>query len=761
MNAPSRTIILIWLLVSGFGWGPAVQSESVESPAVREPVTVPGRAGGEQDLPIEVDADRLEYDWATRVLEAIGDVVVRQGVDTLYADYVRIDLETQDALVQGNIRFERVSGLWQGESLRYNFATQTGDIGPFVVHNEPYFVSAREARQVSTNRVEMRGVRLTTCAPEERQEFAIRARSASLTDGSIVRARHVVPRLYGVPLFYVPYMKRDLESRSNITIIPGYSSRHGAYLLTGYNYYPIDQVRATTQLDYRERRGWAAGQRFRWRFPEYRAFGRFQAYYASDDRPLVSSRQRPFREGLVDRERYWFGLSHVQGVGDRNLLISEVNYLSDPFVLEDFFDSAFRRQVQPENRISFSRRSDNYTAGILLNMRLNDFYNNVNRMPELSLDINRRELGQSGFFYDSDNRAAYLERVFPRGSASESYSAIRLDSSHTVLYPMRHFGFLSVIPRVGYRATGYSALPELALRTNLVTTVDADGESQITEESELVIRDGSADLRHLFEVGLETSFKSFRVWNQRPNYLGHGLRHIAEPYSGYTWIPKPNLRPDDLYQFDAVDQLDRRHDVLIGMRNKLQTRRGGRVRVGDTEQETDQPARRRPTRVHDFIDLNTFTFYRIEPRADERDFDHFYLDTRIRLTDWMQIDVNGAYDWYAHETERLNTQLRLLARDRSSISVEHRYQRDRRETIQAGINLFPTGKWAYQAYWRYDIDAGDLEEQTYLVQRRLDCTRFGIGVRGRQDREGDTEWRVWAQVSLLAFPETELRLGGR
>lgn len=79
---------------------------------------------------------------------------------------------------------------------------------------------------------------------------------------------------------------------------------------------------------------------------------------------------------------------------------------------------------------------------------------------------------------------------------------------------------------------------------------------------------------------------------------------------------------------------------------------------------------------------------------------------------------------------------------------------------QADVVLFPRGTWSYQAYWRFDLEESELEEQRYLVQRRFDCTVLGVGVRGRLADGDETEWRVWAHVALLALPRLELRLGG-
>lgn len=753
-------------------------------PAEAEPGTED--AEGQADGRLEFEADRLEYDANRQLMVGIGNVRVRQGPDMLTADYAEVHSESQDALARGNVVFEGRGRTWRGDQLTYNFRTREGDFGDFLLFSDPYYVRANESRQTAAEVIELQRPSLTTCGEDDRREFVMRARSATITDQSVLRARHMVVYLYGVPLFYTPYFRKNFDADGQLEIVPGYSSRMGAYVLTTYHRSLTPHIRSSTQLDYRSKRGVGVGQRFEWREEERGLRGRVHGYYINDDMPIRSTRQQAIREGLVDEDRYWLGLRHQQRLGDRNFFNAELNYVSDPFILEDFFDREFRRRVQPENRLTLTHRQSAFTAALQLNMRLNDFYGNVNRLPEASLDVNRVEIGTSGLFYESAHRASYLERVFPEQDESrEDYDAVRVDTDHTILYPMRHFGFLSVTPSLGYRGTWYSVTPDPVTIIDLVPLRDEAGELireegdedeedappvQFEEVERTEIRDGDSELRHVITLGLETSFKAFKVLTEQPNYLGQGLRHVAEPYARYTYVPEPNILPGELYQFDSVDRIGERHDIRLGIRNKLQTRRqGGRIRdpAFDDEEEhrllngNDEPlVRTQPrTRIHDFIDIETYTIYRLDPAPEQNDFDDFFFDARLSLTDWMRIDFDGAYDWYENEVRVLNTRWRFFAADRSRLGIEYRYTRDRRQTVQADIDLFPRGRWSYTAMWRYDIEDGELEEQTYLIQRRFDCTRFGVGVRGRLADDDETEWRVWAQISLLAFPDQELRLG--
>ena len=51
---------------------------------------------------------------------------------------------------------------------------------------------------------------------------------------------------------------------------------------------------------------------------------------------------------------------------------------------------------------------------------------------------------------------ARLRRNFAKGSLFPNYEVTRVDTFHQFLYPQTYFGWLSFIPRIGFRGTYYS-----------------------------------------------------------------------------------------------------------------------------------------------------------------------------------------------------------------------------------------------------------------------------------------------------------------
>ncbi|TAN36338.1 MAG: LPS-assembly protein LptD [Verrucomicrobia bacterium] len=699
---------------------------------------------------IEVNADQLEYLQEQQVIVGRGHVVITRGRERLTADFVKAHTDTQVAEARGNVTLDREGGVWRGEKLIYNFKTHQGDFGAFVAYTDPFFIRADASQRVTTNEFVLHNATFTTCDGDDPQ-FFMRSSEAHILNGATLEAYGVVPYLYGVPIFWLPYWQRSLDPEVvTFYLVPGYSSHMGAFALTGYGYRLADNLRSVTHVDVRSMRGVGVGEDILWKdpAPAKKYEGALRGYYANDPNPFLHADED--RTEMVKNQRYRLKLQDSRTLSERDAMLVEANYLSDPYVLEDFFDEEFRAGVQPENRFSLMHRGDIYSAGLLANTRLNNFFENIDRLPEADLDIYQTKLGDTPFYYESQNSAAFLRHVYPNSSNTNAptypadYDAFRVDSAHTLYYPMRHFDFLSVIPRVGYRGTFYSktyttsSITNISVLTNaVVTPTGTNYVLSTTNQLAQLLTEQGAGLRNLPQLGVETSFKAFKVLYDGPTGIGRdvGLRHVAEPYANYTYQPEPNLRPTDLPQFDAVDQLDLEHDVQLGLRNKLQTKRRGYV--------------------HNLVDADVYTYYRLEKTpTGTNDFSDIYTLTRLRPVDWFMVDFDAAFNPYNTEFDYFNTQIAFLTDDESRLSFEHRYTKDANNLISGELLLFPHDRWSFRTYARYDIENSQLQEHSYLLQHKNDCLGIGVGVRRL---ENDTMF--WVQLWLSAFPQMMADLG--
>lgn len=706
--------------------------------------TATNTAAGTESLPVDIEADSLEYLTDNKTIAGTGNVQIREGADLLKADYVTVQTETRDVYARGNVVFRRSGNVWQGQELRYNLKTKEGDFGEFQAFVNPFYIRAEDSKRISDQHYELKGLVLTTC-DNDPPDFSIRAREASLTDGTKISARGVLIYLGSVPVFWLPRLDRNLAgNRSYWQFEPGYSSRKGFYMLTGYGFRWTKNFKTVTHVDAYSEKGVGLGQDFVWQGRETNrpVSGALQTYYIDDQKPFRSDAEREREQDLVSNERYRVKLTHNQVLSDRDYTLAEANYVSDPDMLKDFFTEDYRLSSQPENRATVTHRGDHYTAGMLVNGRLNDFYENVNRLPEFFLDASRQQVGESGFYYESQNRLSWLEHVFPAGDDNTDYDALRADSLHMLYYPTRHFGFLNLMPRAGYRGTFYDKTYSNKTITNTVVTTGTNGLVSVTNEVESIRAEDGGALRNLYEVGFETSLKAFRTWDDLIVMGdGDGLRHVAEPYLKHTYTPEPNVLPDELPQFDSVDSLNKRHDLLIGMRNKFQTRRD--------------------KKIVDLMDANVYTTYNLDPEEDEEDFSDIFFYTQLRLVNWLPIDFDGSYDTYDSSFRTFNSQISYLMTDESSLALEYRYYRDEQNQVALEALLFPHDRWSFKGYMRWDTELDGLQEYSLLVQHKSRCLGYGLGfghILGTDD-EAD-EYRVWVQLWLNAFPSSVLNVGG-
>jgi LPS-assembly protein len=710
------------------------------------PIATPATpAGADLTGLVDVQADDLSYDGIRQLVIARGNVKVTRGADSVSADYAEVDTAAQQVHARGNIFIEFQGNTWRGDEATYNFRTGQGDFGAFEVFAPPYHVTARDSRRLSLNMMELEGVMLTTCDPEH-PEYSVRASSASLQDNKILRAKHVRFQFGPVPFFWFPYVRANLEELAKFEFTPGWSSDNGPFLLTAYNQPINDTFKTRTHVDIRQKRGLGIGEDLLWKDPHQGDYaGQLRLYYANDRRPWHDEKQQKEREELIDENRYWVQLRDRHNVTDRDYLITELNYVSDPWLLNDFFDDEYQKNVQPENRVVLSHRGDHYTAGVLLNLRLNDFYENVDRLPEVFLNFNRQQILDTPLYYEGGNTLSYLSRVYPAGSPKERYDSFRFDTRHMLYWPGRYFGFLSLIPRAGYRGTFYSDSLATTIVTNVVPITNELGQViGTTNRVEKIISDDSAVWRNLPELGAETSFKAYGELYDGPTGIeeDEDLRHVIEPYADYTLRFEPNVKPEELWQFDSIDRLDERNDLRLGLRNYLQTKR--------------------EYRTHDLVFADVFTTLLIDPDEQERTLNDIGFKVETRLVSWFAWDFDGEYDTRDSSIRTFTTQAQLSQEDIVTLGVDYRYKRDSRDTIAGDLVVFPEQRWSGRIYARMDLEASQVEEHSYFVIHRTRCLGIGLGVRIRPEQaaNGDDSYTFWLRIWPLALPQFASSLGG-
>jgi LPS-assembly protein len=691
--------------------------------------------------PVSVNAREMNFDLKTQVMTLAGEAVIQRENVSLQADFIEWRKQDQIAHAQSNVVFRRGNMVWRGHEITYNFSNQFWKTGAFSAFIDPYYVVASGAERISETEYLLRDAQLSTCTNAACHEhYVIQARDVSVKPGDRLLARDATFYLGAVPIFHSPVWRRILDDRyAGLSLRPGYASSMGVFLLSAYTWPVAPGLKTTSHIDLRSSRGVAAGQDLDWRTASGGEGG--AEFYFANDQQAEEDYPDEYEDGDVDDNRYRVRVHHQQPLSPEDYFLAELNYVADPYFLEDFFEGEYRRSGEPENYLNLVHSDEFMTAGLLTRFRLNDFYTVVERLPEATLDFSRREIPDTDFYFESFNSASFLNKAWEDDSTEDDFSVFRMDSQDTIYYPGRYFGFLSVVPRAGARGTFYSQTIETRELSDVTANVDSNGVLTSTTNITWLTEDQGAGVRGMMELGLETSFKAFQTWDTEPSPLIDGLRHIVEPYLNYTYIPDPNIEPDELYQFDDVDALDRQNTIALGVRNKLQTRRD-----------------RRPW---DLIDLDLNTVYNLDPDEGNDNLESINMWLELTPVDFFKLNADGSYDTQNSQLETFNTRLWYIE-EMWRLGLEHRYRVDSNDLISTMVNWLPNPRWMVEAYWRYEAQESQLEEQGYVVQRNLDCLSFRMGFRHlpaytREDgEERQEDFRVEFAIWVNAFPDTLL-----
>ena len=722
---------------------PAPRGERSNGGGMRSsPIAQMTKSFGSGSGKTEVMSDSAEYELDSGWVTFSGNVAIRYQDTELRADRIRYNQKTGEAVADGNVAMTGNDGslLWRGDHIVVDTNRQEAEAKGIDIYSAPFRILA-DGGNVSTEKdksgadakvYEIDHAVVTTCtnAPGHFHYQFGTSRLRVRPDRDLA-AWGATPSLFGVPFFWFPYYWRDLNHHYGFRFEPGYQSSWGAYLLSSYQF-PIYRdvesgafLDSKTSADYRYKRGWAYGERLRWGRGE-ESKGWFSAYYLEDEKLPIT---------VADPERYRIRLNQSWNITPADKLLIQGLYVSDDRFMENFFEEEYREMGQPDNHIAYTHYANDYSYGLLGRARLNEFYTQVERLPEAWFNLNSMELGGSGIYVENSSSAAYLRRKFDEryDPTPEPYDAFRADSATRLSMPLKFGGFLNVVPRAGYRATYYSKTLEEIISSNIehivATNEYGDVESFTRASDTKEIREAGGGMRSVVELGTEVSFKAYGFWEDTP---GNIWRHVIEPYADYTFIPEPNLVPAQLRQFDDIDAIDKRNAVRLGLRNRWQVKP-----VGGAD-------------IYERIYNNIYTDVNLDPATGEKSVSSFYTETRFNPNSWLSAKFDTRYNF--DESALDQAALRVTAWHQIfDADVEYRYRADDSSLFLASLTWHINNNWSVNGSGRYEFETSKVEEIGSWLEWRLDCIAFRLyaSVKPDFDTSEDGSLKDDYRISLL------------
>jgi len=424
-----------------------------------------------------------------------------------------------------------------------------------------------------------------TLSPQQTKGFGISG-SPDFGDHSIW-AKNCSFNVYGIPVLWLPiFHKPKDESLGLASVQGGYNSFWGAFFLLSKRYKLSDSPYSKVKLmaDYYTARGFGYGADvdILTEFSKTRILG----YGLYDKSPYKTTEYVSTHRLTIPNARYNVRINNVTHLTPRLDFRGQFQLLSDYYFLYDFFKSQYNNNPEPSTYGAFEYQFDRFTASVFSRVQSNNFFNTVENLPTFRLNFPRQELF-SNVYWEGQTSIGYYSmkwREFnkPRTKGNlvdpANYQSTRFDTVNMFYYNLKLKG-ISVIPRAGVRLTYYDRSSKQKVTSKNLNAMWAVSAPEGNSGATVVNYDakGGGKVRFIGEVGVETTTKISRSWlNVRNAYWRlDGLRHVIEPYMNYTYIPEPTADRDNLYFFDEIDRIEKQNFVRVGIRNRLQTRRGG------------------------------------------------------------------------------------------------------------------------------------------------------------------------------------------
>ena len=714
---------------------------------------------GPGSLPVEISATG-QTTYENGLATARDNVAIHFGDTDIYSDFAQYDSAKRTVYLQGHVRIYRGVTLYMGEKGTYNLDTKAIDADEMRSGTYPYLLSGKTVTSDSDEEYTIKNGSFTT-DDSSQPDFHLNAQSVRIYQNDRVIFKNVTFYIGQTPVFWWPYLYQSLDRSFSYSIVPAYLSSWGPSLL-GQITFPIgEKIVGTVKLDYRARRGIALGFDSEIHYgKEINGLAKITSYYLQDQNPDLNRTSLP-RSG-TPTSRYRFSIQNRTHITDTLEATVEMTKLSDIFLLQDFFPAEFRVNPQPPNLVAVTQTSPFYTLTAYSRFQLNTFIETTERLPEIALDIKRHGLFGGPIFYEGETSAGQLRLDFPAGSINEDYSAFRIDSFHQLTYPNTYFGWLSLVPRVGFRETYYSETQILS------PTLFPDPPDPLAPEFPLPSPQTGvpnpttgAAFRSIFNAGLEGSFKFSRAWDQVQNRtLGlDGLRHIIQPFANFSWVSSPNIDPTTILQFDrvqastklnpidfpqytSIDSIDNWTVARVGVRNRLQTRRDD-LTVSWLELET-------------YFDVN------FDNPLDRTDFSNVFNRLNFTPVPWATLVINSQIPLFDKGFTEVDTSINFKPSASTTLTFSHRYLNNNPFFLNS--SLFTVGgyyrindNWGVGVLEQYEFATKILQQQRLSVYRDLTSwvASFGGII---QNNGGVKEYGVLLTFTLKAFPKFGLDL---
>lgn len=321
---------------------------------------------------------------------------------------------------EGQLRLEYHGQLFVGERIDYDFHSKTGVIINGRTHCGAFYIAAERIYLSSDGGFIMEGARLTMCESRN-PSWQIKAKSLSLADDNLVRAKSVIFKIARMPLLWLPTMRANLDhlSKSPFEYQAVWKSAGGPRLTLKYQIFSWKHSQANLRLDWRLRRGPGVGVESRYE-DTAKQMSFISNSYIARDRKITNPKNKA-------RYRVEGAFEHTSKNHSRYARLT-YDKLSDPQMPYDYPRDTFELPSAKPTRLATYTHLDDVTLAVISEAKINRFETIKQQLPSFEVTQLPQSLFSGHLLVKTPLEIAFLDYRFAsrwKGRLS-NFSTLRL-----------------------------------------------------------------------------------------------------------------------------------------------------------------------------------------------------------------------------------------------------------------------------------------------------------------------------------------------
>ncbi len=161
---------------------------------------------------VSIIADKAYYSDGKKLSEAIGNVIINKGGDTLYGETAAFYSQENKIEIKGNVRFTTKDLTIYGSELSYNFDNNNLSMTNARIISNSFSVHGKEIKRIGESKIIARYAEYTSCndCPES---WAVYGDKVEITLNEYINVSGAIVKINGVPMLYSPFFIFPIKTK--------------------------------------------------------------------------------------------------------------------------------------------------------------------------------------------------------------------------------------------------------------------------------------------------------------------------------------------------------------------------------------------------------------------------------------------------------------------------------------------------------------------------------------------------------------------